>query len=71
MVIFVLSLPSPPLPSPLQQQQKQEEGEEEEEEEEDDGIDWEYLSSKTEGCQARDLAKLVKRWVGGCEREIR
>ncbi|CAM9343475.1 unnamed protein product [Scytosiphon promiscuus] len=28
---------------------------------EDDSIDWEYLSSKTEGCQARDLAKLVKR----------
>lgn len=33
----------------------------EEEEEDDAGIDWEYLSSKTEGCQARDLAKLVKR----------
>lgn len=29
----------------------------------DGGIDWEYLSSKTEGCQARDLAKLVKRCV--------
>ncbi|CAM9982604.1 unnamed protein product [Ectocarpus sp. 12 AP-2014] len=29
----------------------------------DGGIDWEYLSSKTEGCQARDLAKLVKRAV--------
>ncbi|CAN0052471.1 unnamed protein product, partial [Laminaria digitata] len=37
------------------------ENEEEEEEQEDDSIDWEYLSSKTEGCQARDLAKLVKR----------
>lgn len=37
--------------------------EDEEEEEEDDGIDWEYLSSKTEGCQARDLTKLVKRCV--------
>ncbi|CAM9578627.1 unnamed protein product, partial [Hapterophycus canaliculatus] len=30
-------------------------------EEGDDSIDWEYLSSKTEGCQARDLAKLAKR----------
>ena len=47
--------------------EKEEEEEEggKEEEEEDDRIDWEYLSSKTEGCQARDLAKLVKRWAGG------
>ena len=44
--------------------------EEKEEEEEDDGIDWEYLSSKTEGCQARDLAKLVKRWVAVGVREL-
>lgn len=29
----------------------------------DDDIDWEFLSSKTEGCQARDLTKLVKRSV--------
>ena len=41
-----------------QEREREEEGEEEEQ---DEGIDWEYLSSKTEGCQARDLAKLVKR----------
>ncbi|CAM9368423.1 unnamed protein product [Ectocarpus fasciculatus] len=37
--------------------------EEEGDGDDDGGIDWEYLASKTEGCQARDLAKLVKRAV--------
>lgn len=31
------------------------------EDDDDDDMDWEYLSSRTEGCQARDLSRLVKR----------
>lgn len=45
---------------------KGEEGMEDGERDDDDteGMDWEFLAFKTEGCQARDLSKLVKRCAG-------
>eukprot|EP00903_Cladosiphon_okamuranus_P011980 g11251.t1 len=47
--------------APMQEDGVGEEKGEEEDDEEDGGIDWDYLSFKTEGCQARDLARLAKR----------